>query len=1068
MIRPIETRGLRLISDDADDLKSLANTIEAQTNLGGFYFVDEGHLFAGGEPSAEFKLVIEQLQARGVDVVVITSDNPNNLTIKEITDLKTSELGLGSDGNNTLNNRVIVCTFNKHVQNEFESKEAECFTADGFEGLIGLSDTQQAQQLIKEGYINGDPDAGFLGAFQYFEQIFDQRDARATQQAMPQTEATTIPTQENANAESVVGVPPKPSFYETHKTPITYSSITAAFVGLFVGYTVLTRPKRMFVQGIENSRRSALDKFNSLQKVVGEGLTSFDTIDSYLSAPYPEEAEASRVEKAAFDKEWNALLEAQAALIAAKVGLTKNRAKMSDIEAAAKKVGEISHKLHAQVELTIKKRIELYEKKEAAQTNSEIAKKKLEETIKWYKVKQQVFPNALPSTEAAFAQIQGLCDEAEHNAYLNTALALRGSEDALRVTKMLDKFELAVDALIQSYDFSVETFRAISSDLAQWPELAVDPEQLVSSGRTLLGDAKSMISDPEKLERVVEVSKAASEQIRFAKDFSSAESTILSLQDENNKSIAEINKDVKAETDAEYKGSHIQSLRDEAGEALSTANLAASQGSWSEAQAQLGILRVKTNETLAEMNRLDQLRKSNDNDLKSIAKEVRDTRETYQSETTEAWNDLKKNFKSENYDESSQPWKILRKDMSKKEVANFSDHFTLIDTILTEVTDNPADPKDIASVATLKNSMDKQEFDKASALIRDMEKRLAHAQQLMEGLLERQKLARKSEKEYSQAIENSKARLADALTTVDTQEEDRFVDQPTEDMIKEAGVLIEFAKDAGKAFVYVAALEAATKATNLAIQGKKLAEGQIDTLRDLYDNLGSSKKESLSSVNAIIAKVEGENDEVITSVSTQALKALNSAISNAANDEKSLAALEDHDLAEAIKVLLASYVSIGTLRSSLKEKFEADQESYQELLDQLETAINNASSAINSASSRCSHQDAGFSGNTSLASARASMPSKGKFGDKRSSLQNDIKSAKNAQEYAEDAEEKADRAIAAAKAAREREAAEKRAAELAKQQREANEKRAAEQARQARETATKISTDSNRGQSTKF
>ncbi|MBP7700703.1 hypothetical protein KA111_01415 [Candidatus Woesebacteria bacterium] len=1067
MIQPFETRKLQRISDDADDLKLLANSVEAQTNLGGFYFIDEGRLFVGGEPSADFKLIIEDLRARGVDVVIITSDNPNNLTIEEITDQKTAELGLGSDSNDTLNGRVIVCTFNKHVQNEFESKEAQCFTGDGFEGLISLADTQHAQELIREGYINGDPDAGFLGAYQYFEKIFDERDARATQQAVPQTESTAIPYQEQANNESVVGVPPKPSFYETNKTPITYSTIGTALIGILVGYNVLTKPKRMFVQGVENSRRSALDKFKSLEKVVGEGLTSFDAVDSYLSAPYPDEAEDARNEKAAFDKEWNALVKAQAALIAAKVGLIHDRAKMSDVEIAAKEVGEISQRLHAQVEAIIKKRNELYEKKEAAQTNTDIAKKKLEETIKWYKEKQQIFPNALPSEDVAFAQIQGLCDEAEHNSYLNTALALRGSEDALRVSGMLEKFEIAVDTLIQSYDFSVETFRSITSDLDNWPELAVNPEQLISSGRTLLGEAKSMISDPEKLEQVVVVSKAASEQIRFAKDFSSAEATILALQDENNQSIKKINEEVKKITDEVYKDSLIQDLRDEAAEALSSANLAASKGKWSEAQAQLGILRVKTNETLAEMNRLDQLRKNNDKDLKSIAKEVSETRKTYQSETTEAWNDLSQNFKSENYDESTEPWKILRKDMSKKEVVNFSDHFTLIDKILTEITDNPADPKDIASVATLKNSMDKQEFDKSSALIRDMEKRLAHAQQLMDGILERQKLARKSEKEYLQAIANSEARLKEALTTVDTQEERRMVEQSPEDMIKEAGQLIKFAENAGKAFVYVAALEAATKATNLAIQGKKLAEGQIDALRDLYDDLGSHKKESLAKVSAIIAKVEEENDEVITSASSQVLKALQSAISGAANDEKSLAALEDRSLAEAIKTLLVTYTSIDALRESLKDKFEADKESYQELLDQLETAISNASSAINSASSRCSHQDAGYSGNTSLASARATLPSKGKFGDKRSSLQNDIKSAKSAQEYAEDAEKKADSAIRAAKAARDREAAEKRAAELAKQQREAAAKRATEQARQ-RETATRIVTTSNKGKSTKF
>ncbi|NCS87046.1 MAG: hypothetical protein GW773_04330, partial [Candidatus Pacebacteria bacterium] len=108
MFKQIEASDMPLILDEPNALKALASTIKAQSGPDGFYFVDEGHLFAGGEPSAEFQLVIEQLQARGVDVVIITSDNPNNLTTREITDQMTTELGLGSDANDTLGVRVIV------------------------------------------------------------------------------------------------------------------------------------------------------------------------------------------------------------------------------------------------------------------------------------------------------------------------------------------------------------------------------------------------------------------------------------------------------------------------------------------------------------------------------------------------------------------------------------------------------------------------------------------------------------------------------------------------------------------------------------------------------------------------------------------------------------------------------------------------------------------------------------------------------------------------------------------------------------------------------------------------
>jgi len=1058
MFKQIEASDMPLILDEPNALKALASTIKAQSGPDGFYFVDEGHLFAGGEPSAEFQLVIEQLQARGVDVVIITSDNPNNLTTREITDQMTTELGLGSDANDTLGVRVIVCTFNKHIQNDYEHKEVECFSGDGYEGLISSADTTHAQEVIRDGYIADEPDAGFLRAFQFFEQKFEQRDALATKQAMPQPEATLAPYQAPANSEPVIEIPSGPGFYETNKKIVDYSVITSLVFGVLIGTNLLTGPRRMFVKGVKDARRSAITKFDTLKGEVGTGLSSFSAINSYLSASYPDQAEESRAEKRVFDKDWGALVEAQAALIAAKVSFFKNRAKISEVEAAAEKVGRISQRLQAQIEEKNAEAEDLYERTQAAQTNTNTAKKKLEKTTDWYEDKQKVFGKALPSTKIAFAQIQAMFDEAEYNSYQDIALALRGSDQAVEVTKTLGKFGIAVDAILHSYDFSVDTFRAITTDLANWPDLAVNPTQLVSSGQKLLDDAKAGVSIPDKLEEVVKISQQAEEQIRFAKDFSSAEATVLSLQDENNKNIKEINADVETATGAEFFGSHIQNLRDEAATALSKSNQAASQGMWSEAQTQLGILRVKTNETLAEMNRIDQLRKSNETDLDSIAKEVKETRVTYHSKTTTAWTDLNKNFKSDNYDESTETWNLLRKDMSKKEVANFSDHFKLIDDILTEVTDNPNDPKDIASVATLKNSMQKQEFDKATVLIRDMEKRLAHAQQLMDGLLERQKLARKSEAEYSAAIDNSRARLKAALLTVDTDEEQRFVDRPAEEMMAKAGEIIKFAEKAGKNLVFVAALEAATKATNMAIQAKKNAEDQIDTLRDLYDDLGKHKKRSLESANTLTAKVEKENDEVITTISTQAMKALETAISSAANDEKSLAALEDHDLAKAIGVLLATYDTIDNLRESLNGKLEADRASYQKLLNDLNNAISSATTSINSASSRCSQTDAGYAGDAALSSARSTLPSQGKLGDKRSSLQSDIKSAKSAEEYANKARSQANSAISAAETARALKAAQ-----------EAAIKRAADQAAdRAREAATRITTTSNRTNGTRF
>ncbi|MBU0975122.1 hypothetical protein KKD03_05485 [Patescibacteria group bacterium] len=1059
MTRYIEASDTPFILDEPDVLKALVSMVEVQSSPDGFYFVDEGNLFVGGEPSAEFMVVIDKLRARGVEVVILTSDNPNNLSTYDLADQMTSELGIGNESDDTLNIRVIVCTFNLHAQDEPQYKEVECYTGDGYEGVISANDTRHAQDLMVAGYKAGNPDAGFMQAFQYFEDTFEQRDAMATQQAMPRPEATATPYTAPTEDRSIDGATVQPSYYETHRETVNAVGITSIILTALVGTTVLTRPKRMFVKNVEQSRRSALSRFTTLNGEVSTGTSSFRAIESFFRDSYPEKAVEFREEYRLFNERWSSLQDAKKVLVAAKVGFFRSKSGMNETNQAADLVRREAIALQDVIKEKNIQAEELQERTKAAQTNTEIARTKLGKTSDWYEEKRMVFPNALPSTRQAFVQVEAMFKEAEQNSYYVTELALRGSDQAVEVTQILGKFTLAVDALIHSYDFSVDTFRAITAELSDWSELAIDPTQLVSSGQKLLDEAKAGIAIPDKLEDVVAVSEEAENQLRFAKDFSSAQATVLLLQDENNEGIREINKKIKEDTESELYESHIQNTRDEAANALSKANYAASQGEWSEAQSQLGILRVRTNETLAEMKRLDQLRKSNVDDLASIAKEVRETRVIYHSKTTEAWTDLSTKFKSDNYDETTKNWNILRKDMSPEETANFSSHFILIDQILKEVTDDPNNPQDIATIATDKNSMEKQEFDEAEALIRDMEKRLARAQQLMEGLLERQKLARKAEAEYSAAIKNSEARLVAALETIDTPQEDQWVDQEAEDMMTEAGELIEFAKNAGENLIFIAAFEAATKATNMAIQARKSAEDQIDVIQDLYASLNENKARSLDSVNSVISAVDKEKDEVITNATTQALKTLQSAVLNAGNDEKGLAAFEDHDLARAIETLLVVYSSIDRLRESLNSSFEGDKRTYQALLDNLDTAIRSAKSSISDAEDKCDDLDAGYAGDSSLSSAKSSLPSSATWGDSRSSIESDIQSAKRAKSYADTAERQAKAAISAAELAR--------AAEAARAAKEAQDRADAIVASQRRET-TSFTTSSNRGGATRF
>jgi hypothetical protein len=352
----------------------------------------------------------------------------------------------------------------------------------------------------------------------------------------------------------------------------------------------------------------------------------------------------------------------------------------------------------------------------------------------------------------------------------------------------------------------------------------------------------------------------------------------------------------------------------------------------------------------------------------------------------------------------------------------------LIANILKEVTDDPHNQQDIATEAANKNSIEEQKIDEAEGLIREMERRLLSAQQLMDGLLERQMLARKAEAEYQAAIDNSQSRLQLAEESIDTEEEDRLVDSTVDQQIADSKELIEFAKSAAESLNFVAAFESASKATSLAIQARQGAEEQIKHLKDLYSSLESTKGESTKIFKMVFREVDQEHDEVVTSSTNQLVISLKNRINQAKDEEKALASFEDNDLARAIEALMASYKSIDNLSSQLYAALESDQNSYQELLDDLDEAISDAESEISSASSRCRHSDAGSSCKISLSSARNSLPNKASWGTSRSAIKSRIISAENAEDYAETAYRQADSAISAA----ETERAMKAAAEAAK------------------------------------
>lgn len=1022
-------------------LSALKN-VEQQANPGSFIFSDEANLFKG-EPSAELMDVVGRLNARGINVAIFTSDNPDNLETAALRDQLTQANGLGSYSDGTLQVNTLACVWNNKTTDG--RKELDCVTGAGIGRYIGDSQVNSlVNHVVDEGYYADDFSAGFANGLNEVDQILAAREAQATQQAAqptatPYAETDTTPI-EIQPSES------RPNFMETHGREV-YGGVTAVILMALVGADqMFAKPKRLFVKGIESDRRLALNEATKLNLDFGKGLSLFDAIISEYGESYPEKANQAREDRSIFSNKVDEVKAAAEELKLAKVGFFRKKEDMEDVRAAAKKLRTKAMELLRLIDDQSNKAEDLQERKNSARTNAAAAKEKLAEVKDvWYVEKFKVFGEILPPKDKAMVGIESLAKEAFDNAYYNTALALKGNDQAVEVLGLLEKFMLAVGALTSGYEIADGLYRDAGSDIAKWPNKAIDLKQLANSGIQLLTTAKAGISITEKLDEVIRLSKAAEVEFANAKDFSSATATILKQQDENDAAIAEIE-------EKGFEDKHIKKFRDAMVEALSKANVFASQGNWKEAHAQLGVLRVKTNESLIEMKRLEQLQKQNIIDLEILAKEVEKDKKRYAGETTKAWTDLSENFVPANYDEKDKIWKELREGSESGEkivIADLNPYFTAIALTLKELTDDKSDENDIASKASSRNSFEEQKFDESAALIRKMEKRLAESRQMMDALLERQKLANKSKSEYSAAIVNSSARLRAAEESIDTKEENRLVDKEVDEQIKNARKFIDLAERAGKASIYVAALEAANRATDLAIRARQSAEAQIKALKELYSKLESHKKSSNAAANKAIQAVIDESDEVITSATTNIQNALQRSLAALVTAESALAAKEDHVLSKAIEDLLGDLDQVDEKTEELEQAFKSDRNSYQDLLDDLKRAISDADSAISRASSKCNDSDAGSAGDGALGSARSSNPDMASWGESRSSIKSKIQAAKRAEDYADSAYSQASSAILAAEQARQRELERQREAQRARE-------RAAEQAREASRTVNSV------------
>lgn len=1048
-----------------DKLREIKDTTtELQAN-GSFYLFDEADLFHNGQISAELQAAVDQLTDHGVRVVIFTSENPNRLSTDELIKQFLTANGFSADGEN-IGMNDLICTIN--LNNLEGKKDFDCLAGFALSRNIGDAEINAViDAIIDQGYYVSDPetgksdyDHGFTVAYEGVDQILDRADAQATQQAMPVEQATEAPYQipnDTQNFETQV-VEQRPNFIETHQTE-TVSAAAVAIVAALWGIDFkFFRPKKMVIANANKERRNALGQITKLNVNVGRGISLFNGVADVYGASYPDEAKTTREQETDFRNRIDRLQEAKEELFTLNtsffqnLGWAKNDKVTDEIRRKARSIQTETAELLALIQEKSDLFDSLNEQKAKSGSNVDKVKMEIEELEAWYDEKISVpsYRSILPPRKTAFTEMSSRYEEAFHNVRMNPQFELKGSKQAVELSEILLKFKVAVETFTSSYETSLALYADARKDLAKWPDRAITIEQLGNSGSKLLNDAKPGISIPNEFDEVIELSNQAKNEFIFAKDFASLTANVLTLQDENDKSIAEI----EAEG---FDDKHIALFREEMTEALTRANSLATLGKWKEAQAQLGILRVKTNGALEEMQRLQKLREQNINDLENLAKDVDVGKVKYKNETTKAWEDLQ-SFSSANYDETQAIWSELRsknaQTESKVEVTDLRFHFGNIALILEEITDNQSSETDIASQVASKNSFKKQKFDEAAILIREMEKKLARADQMMDELIERQKLINKAKKEHVAAIENAKTRLKSALESIDEPEEKRFTNGEIKNMIEESAKLIELAKKAGVAMVFVAALEAANRAADLAIQGKKNADDQIKEIRTLFSRLESRKKQSNLKANQIIERVVEEADAVITNETTKLVTNLKQALGVLVTIEAGLAAKENIELNRGLNDLLAKFDGLDAKTNELERSYNSDRESYSELLEDLKSAIRNAKSRIDSAEDHCNDSDAGIAGDGALSSATSTLPSMAEWGDSRSDIESRIKAAGKAKDYAETAYTQADRAIKAAEAARRAEqerlekiAEDKRKAEVEKQraiERAADERRQSE------------------------
>lgn len=967
---------LSQVAERLADHEAQSSSQEAQTEYRPVLIYDEAGTL-GGELSSDLNQAIKDLESHGYHVVIVTSNNPDRLLTIDLFYKILAEQGYGSAADGTLDPYVIGCITNYNaIDVPGETGRVECLAGANVPFSVA-QDEEAAGYIVQQARSN--LQGGYTNAYNYYD-----REATAYEQAIEQanqpveTEQTEV--QPLTGLETAPSQPERVNYIEKYQQEIRIGSgvvVALVMAGLWARYG---EPRRKYKNQTRNIKKNVETRFQELDMVMatGGGLTIFDALASDLEASYPEQAQEVREQRAAFLAVWE-----EAQNLATVSRDTKVSFFDKETQAALrKKLAQLEVHIRDMYTKIGEKKVEhedITERKRAAGANLETASTEFAATEEWYTTQRQAKGNVLPQTEKALAGIKSKYDAAEQNIRYG-GQDLLGSDIAREVVALLEKFKSAVGVFIAAYDVSQRLLDDSAKQLQPWADKVIMPNDLAHAGVVELTHASAGIGNDTEFTDVVTHAEAARGHFESAKLFATSISETLRQDDANGVALQAI-------FDRQFTN-QVTGIQQEFAKALSKANTLAGEGEWRRASQELGVMLVKSNEALAEMKRLEALHQTNIDDLKRLSIDVASAQKRFDVEATKLWGELQADFVPDNY-------------------VGFTTHHTQAGQILRDLYDHPDNDQDVASNAARENDMEHQHFDKAAEIIGGMERQLAKSHQLMDELRERHTLANKAKSEYKVAIGNSAKRIADAVASIDTKEEDRLVDTTVDTKIKSAKELQTQAEKAAEKLVYVTAFELANQASQLAIEARQSAEEQITRLKELFARMDRQKADSKQRLETVHSEIDREADAVVSRRTYDAITAAKALFLSIQTNEKGLATKEDHQLAAGVQQTTSEYEKTMQNASQAMQSLEQDRREHQAALNQAKQAISSASSEINSARSVCSDHRSGSYGDSELASAVSTLPSEPPWGSTKATIDSALQKAKQAESYAEAAARKA-------------------------------------------------------------